>query len=149
MSKITIKINGVEILSRKLDMLSDDAKKAIGKFVQRSAYAIRGAEIKRAPKGRRFYGKVKEQFGHKQMPGALRKSIRAKFSRGKLSAEIGPRRFYAPFVEYGTKASDNPHHRFSTRPQPFVQPAWESQGPKYEEGMVDVINKVVKGAGFQ
>lgn len=148
MSKVTIKVNGVEVLSRKLETLSEDARKAIGKHVQRSAYALRGAEIKRAPKGRRFYGKVKEQFGHKQLPGALRKSIRAKFTRGKLSAEIGPRRFYAPFVEYGTKASDDPRHRFSTKPQPFVQPAWESQGPKYDDGMVDVINKAVKGAGF-
>lgn len=69
--------------------------------------------------------------------GALKKTIKAKYSKDKLSASIGPQgkgAWKAHFTEWGT---------VDHAAQPFMTPAWEENKNDYIEGMKKALNKAV------
>lgn len=72
--------------------------------------------------------------------GGLKKSIKAKYSKDKLSASIGPQgkgAWKAHFTEWGTVHSSA---------EPFATPAWEENKNDYIDGMKKALNKVVDEA---
>ena len=82
--------------------------------------------------------------------GNLKNLITAQVSKNGLTAEVGIRGkkarskgFYAYFLEFGTKNAGGGQRM---APQPFLQPAWESEKPKIINKVSKVINKAIKEA---
>lgn len=84
-------------------------------------------------------GKIRKS-GKARVPvdsGALKKAIRMKRSKDRLSATIGPQgkgAWKAHFIEWGTV--DQPA-------QPYMTPAYEENKNDYIEGMKKALNKAV------
>lgn len=120
----TVKVHGLAELTRKIKALPAEADKEIRKQVLKSSNRIRKAAQQRVP----------VQFG------ALKKSIRSKLEKDKLSATIGPRgkvAWRAHFTEFGT---------IKSAAKPFMNPAWEEERPKYLDEMAQVVRRVIDQA---
>lgn len=117
----TVKVHGLEELTRKIKALPHAAQKEISKQVITSATKIRKAAQQRVP----------------VRTGALKKSIRSKYENGKLSATIGPRgktAWRAHFTEFGT---------IKSAAKPFMTPAWEEERPQYVDDIARTIRRVL------
>lgn len=121
MGKAKLQVHGLDNLIRKIEGLPPELEKQIRRHILKTANKVRNNAKARVP----------------VRTGALKKSIRAKYEKDKLSATIGPRgknAWYAHFVEFGTVRS---------RAKPFMNPAWEQERQPYLDGMKDLIREVV------
>jgi len=121
---IKIDIKGMDELIGKVNRLNKLAEVRVADQVRKSANKIRKAAKVRVP----------------VETGALKKSIRAKYSKDKLSAVIGPQGkvgWRAHFVEFGTT---------ETQAQPYMVPAWEENRSDYIDGIKKALNQAVDQA---
>jgi HK97 gp10 family phage protein len=115
---IRMRLVGLEATERRLNRFSTEAVKGVRAQVKASAQAIRKGARQRVPKE----------------SGALAKSIRVRYSRDQLSAEIGVRKWYAHFIEFGTVE----HHAV-----PFLFPAWEGARADYLSGIRHALSEAM------
>lgn len=62
--------------------------------------------------------------------GTTKRSVSLEITDGGLSAESGPETEYSPYLEYGTRFMEA---------QPFVRPALEEQGEKFESDLKRLV----------
>lgn len=87
---VSIKITGYSKLIRKLNRLGDNVKREIGWEFQEAANEVRTLAIKKAPADE---SGIRNSISVKEVPGKVNKEF-----------EVVVGRFYAPFVEFGTKS---------------------------------------------
>ncbi len=108
------------------------------KSLRKGAQAVARAAKARCPVGIETRGTAKKgssagKFWTERTPGSLKKSIRARSSKKKLSAQAiagNKQVWYARFVEFGTS---------KTLAQPFMRNALESTFPEVMEGFRDKL----------
>lgn len=119
--QIKVDIVGVDELIGKLNKMNQMMSVRVEEQVTKS-----GGKIRKSGKARVAV-----------LSGDLKKSIRMKRSKDRLSATIGPQgkgAWKAHFIEWGTV--DQPA-------QPFMTPAWEEEKNDYIKGMKKAIGKAV------
>ncbi|MDF1720519.1 MAG: HK97 gp10 family phage protein [Minwuia sp.] len=123
----TAKMLNRERLEKKLLALGNNAAEKTRKAVAKSAAELEDAARTLAPAD----------------SGDLRKSITHQISDNGLSAVVGTNRFYARFVEFGTKGGgkNRPDHA-GTAAQPFLFPAYRI----LKKRLKGRINRSVKAA---
>lgn len=122
--QIKVDIKGMDELVGKLNKLNQMMSVRVEEQVNETGKAIRKS------------GKARVAVDS----GALKKSIRMKRSKDRLSATIGPQgkgAWKAHFTEWGTV--DQPA-------QPFMTPAWEENKNDYLNGMKKALGKAVDEA---
>lgn len=119
--QIKLSILGVGELIGKLNKMNQFAAVRVEEQVKKSANSIRKS------------GRARVAVD----TGALKKAIRVKYSKDRLSATIGPQgkgAWKAHFIEFGTVEQPA---------QPFMSPAWEENKNDYIQGMRKALNKAV------
>lgn len=114
MAKIEIK--GLDKLEKKLkkDYTLDDVKRTVKK---------NGSEL-----NKKIIANAEFTKGYQT--GATRQSVRIEITDGGFTAESGPTKEYAEYLEYGTRFMEA---------QPFVGPALEAQTRKFESDMQKLV----------
>jgi hypothetical protein len=133
---LTVRLVNGNLVARALIKLGPFARRQLSGAVAKSALAIQN--------GARIRVRVRT--------GLLKSSVHSKILPGGLSAEIGTRVFYAPFLEHGTKPHGTVYpvnakalsfiwhgrrvffahveHKGS-KPYPFLGPAFEEEKPRF------------------
>ncbi|BCJ86454.1 HK97-gp10 family putative phage morphogenesis protein [Effusibacillus dendaii] len=114
---MSVEVDGLQQLFSGLDRLSDEMRDAIWKQIKQSAKELRKDAQSRAPA---------------RADQRLKKSIRVQYDEDALEAVIGPKVFYAHFLEFGTVQQPA---------QPYMTPAFENQKSKY----LDALKRTVEG----
>jgi HK97 gp10 family phage protein len=150
--KFTMKVEGESLVLGQLNTLDLSAQTEARKTIRKSAQRLRRGMRKRAPRD----------------TGELHRNIRVKYFDAGLRALVGPMyrngRYYplAHLIELGTqphtiepetkkalKLSDgfatSVEHR-GIAAQPFINPAWEEERPRYVREMKGALNKAVRKA---
>ena len=130
---VTIRIDGFDILKRKLKVLGDEAAGVLEKAVLAGAKIIQEDASRRAP---RRTGKLSRSIGIEVKEKA----------RNKVSVDIGPRReaFYGKFVELGhalvrgrRKAQKKVIGYVPARP--FLRPAFDTNVAAAKRAVADTL----------
>jgi HK97 gp10 family phage protein len=119
--QIKVDIKGMDELVGKLNKMNQMAAVRVEEQVTKS-----GGKIRKSGKARVAVDS-----------GELKKAIRMKRSKDRLSATIGPQgkgAWKAHFIEFGTVESSA---------QPFMTPAYEENKNDYIDGMKKALNKAV------
>ena len=107
-----IKVEGLDKLEKALKKNAslDDVTKIVRK---------NGQELQKAIQD-------KADFKKGYQTGNTKRSVGLEFSDGGMTAESGPTTEYAEYLEYGTRFMDA---------QPFVKPALDEQGKKFQSDL--------------
>lgn len=119
--QIKVDIKGMDEIVGKLNKLNQMAAVRVEAQIKKSAGNIRKSMKSRV----------------RVLSGDLKKSIKAKYSKDKLSASIGPQgkgAWKAHFEEWGT---------VNEAPSPFAAPAWEENKADYIDGMKKALKQAV------
>lgn len=108
--RLKVEIVGMDEVIAKLNKMDVESRVAVRKQVRKSANAIRKGARDRVPVD----------------TGRLQKSIRARYSKDGLTAEIAPRMWHAHFIEFGT---------VNQPATPYMGPAWEQERPNFVAGI--------------
>lgn len=141
--RTTIEVHGSQEVIRNITLFEAATKARLKVAIATSAMLIQNEARKRAPVD----------------TGRLRADIKTQYSNGGLTAHIGTKVHYAPYVEFGTRPHWPPAgaldrwgqlhgipgflvaraiSRRGTKPQPFLFPAWESNKVK--------VRRLIRGA---
>lgn len=140
---MTIRIDGMEFLQRNLDRLSDKVKAQVAEAVKDGAEAIRKTAQESIASGSKSGKVYKTKRGTHQsaapgqppaeLTGKLRRSIKIRYYKGGLAAEIGSKHPTAHLLEYGTKR---------IRKRPFMFPALLKERPRIERAIQKIAKNI-------
>lgn len=129
----------------KVDIVGlEDAVNKINRFDFKTTTAVRGQVRKSALRlGRKI--RAKAPVGD---TGNLKKSIRTRFSKDELSADVGPTKgkgSHAHLIEFGHRLVTTDGRSIGHVPaHPFITPAAEEERPKYISDMKQAIQGAVR-----
>lgn len=106
-----------------LDELEKHLKKGASMNLVRQTVQRNGAELKEKIASN-------ANFDKGYQTGTTKRSVKLEITDGGFTAESGPTTEYAEYVERGTRFMDE---------QPFVQPAFEEQLPKFKSDMKKLV----------
>lgn len=118
MAKPEIRIEVPKELERKLKRLSN--KSAIRTVVHFNGGRLQNEMTRRA------------EFTKGYQTGATKRSIRASFTNGGMTAEVGPTTEYASYLEHGTRFMEA---------QPFIAPALRAVEPNFIHDLERLVKK--------
>ena len=106
----------------------------LDKLQKRLAENVTMNDVKRVVRqnGAQLQSKIQEkaEFTKGYQTGTTKRSVKLEITDGGFTAESGPTTEYAEYVERGTRFMDE---------QPFVQPAFEEQLPKFKSDMKKLV----------
>lgn len=123
MSKINIKVTGLDKLEKKLkkDISMNQVKDVVKKNGADLQTKIQeNADFKGHMEGNKFVSPT----------GTTKRSVGLELKDGGFTAESGPKTDYAPYLELGTRFMDA---------QPFVEPALDEVGKNFKDDMKELV----------
>lgn len=142
--RIFTSLDGVEGTVAKMKSWDLEKRAKLKTIVKKTATAVRAEARNKVPVSPANRLKTKRKDGTRSQPGDLKASISAKYRLEGLGAMVLPLRpkgNHRYIVEEGTKQRFNKkgQNRGSVSPQPFMEPAKESQLSSYNAAMIELF----------